>query len=122
MSSHILAEVSRLADRIGIIHEGRLLRELSIADLEKERRRWLRLRVRDVQAAQRVLAAAGQPAESLADGALALKTPTAVEQPDQLNLLLAQAGTPPSELLVMEEDLERYFLRLIDKNGSVSHE
>jgi len=28
MSSHILAEVAHLADRIGIIHEGRLIEEL----------------------------------------------------------------------------------------------
>ena len=33
MSSHILAEVAHLADRIGIIHEGRLLEELDREEL-----------------------------------------------------------------------------------------
>ncbi|MEP7356304.1 MAG: ABC transporter ATP-binding protein, partial [Anaerolineales bacterium] len=33
MSSHILAEVARLAQRIGISHQGRLLQELSIEEL-----------------------------------------------------------------------------------------
>ena len=33
MSSHILAEVAHLADRIGIVHEGRLLEECSRAEL-----------------------------------------------------------------------------------------
>jgi ABC-2 type transport system ATP-binding protein len=41
MSSHILAEVSRLAGRIGIIHKGSLLQELSIDELERNRKRRL---------------------------------------------------------------------------------
>ena len=48
MSSHILAEVSRLAQRIGIIHQGRLLQELNMEELERNRRRRLLVRVRDV--------------------------------------------------------------------------
>ena len=122
MSSHILAEVSRLAQRVGIIHKGRLLRELSLADLERERRRQLVLRVRDVRSAQQALTAAGQPAELLPDGAIALKTRGAVERPEEINLLLARAGAPPMELLVKEEELEQYFLRLIGMNGSAEHE
>src|SRR5512146_579859 len=53
MSSHILAEVSRLARRIGIIHEGRLLQELNVDELERNRRRRLLLRARDVESAHR---------------------------------------------------------------------
>jgi ABC-type multidrug transport system ATPase subunit len=33
MSSHILAEVAHLADRVGIVHEGRLIEELDRAEL-----------------------------------------------------------------------------------------
>jgi ABC-2 type transport system ATP-binding protein len=51
MSSHILAEVSRLARRIGIIHAGRLLQEVDIDELERNRRRRLLLRVREVESA-----------------------------------------------------------------------
>ncbi len=39
MSSHILAEVDRLASRIGVIHRGRLIEELSTRDMEARRRR-----------------------------------------------------------------------------------
>ena len=45
MSSHILAEVARLARRIGIIHNGELLQELSAEELDRNRRRLLNLRV-----------------------------------------------------------------------------
>ena len=43
MSSHLLAEVARLGGRIGIIHQGRLIRELDSAQLDVERQRRLLL-------------------------------------------------------------------------------
>jgi ABC-2 type transport system ATP-binding protein len=116
MSSHILAEVARLARRIGIIHEGRLLQELNIDELEQNRKRRLVLRVRNTESAQRVLVAAGQPAEILPDGSLQLKTSYAVEYPDELNRRLVEAGSPPTRLAVEEEELEQYFLRLVGVN------
>ena len=117
MSSHILAEVSRLARRIGIIHEGRLLQELSTDELERNRRRRLLLRARDVESAHRALMAAGQPAEILQDGTIEIKNPSAVERPDDISCLLVKAGTPPTQLMVEEEELERYFLRLVGMDG-----
>jgi ABC-2 type transport system ATP-binding protein len=117
MSSHILAEVARLANRIGIIHAGKLLREMDLAGLEHERRRRLLLRSRDIQAARQVLSAAGYATESLADGRLALNQAAALERPDEISSLLVQGGTPPTELLVEQEELEDYFLRLVDANG-----
>ncbi len=113
MSSHILAEVSRLARRIGIIHNGRLLQELNTAELEHNRKRWLLLRARDVETAHRALLAAGQPAEILQDGTIELKNVSAVERPDDINRLLVEVGTPPTHLMVEEEELEQYFLRLV---------
>ncbi len=120
MSSHILAEVSRLAQRIGIIHQGHLLQELDIAELERNRRRRLLLRARDTQAAQRLLAAAGYSVQVRADGTLELATPAAVTCPDEINSLLVGAGTPPTQVLVEEEELEQYFLRLVGMDEGAS--
>jgi len=122
MSSHILAEVSRLARRIGIIHEGRLLQELSTDELERNRRRRLLLRARDVESAHRALMAAGQPAEILQDGTIEIKNPSAIERPDDISCLLVKAGTPPTQLMVEEEELERYFLRLVGMDGGLQNE
>jgi len=113
MSSHILAEVARLAQRIGIIHAGRLLQELNVDELERNRLRRLLIRTRDLDAAHRALLAANQPVEILKDGTLALKNESAVERPDDINSLLVKAGTPPTQLIVDEEELEQYFLRLV---------
>jgi ABC-2 type transport system ATP-binding protein len=113
MASHILAEVSRLAHRIGIIHAGRLLQELDVAELERNRIRRLLVRACNPATARAALAAAGHPAEILADGSLELKVEAASAHPEEIAVLLVEAGTPPTRLWVEEEDLEQYFLRLI---------
>jgi ABC-2 type transport system ATP-binding protein len=122
MSSHILAEVARLAQRIGIIHQGHLLQELNIGELERNRRRRLLLQVREVEPARQALAAAGQPATLLPDGTLELDSPAAVEHPDDVNRLLVLAGAAPTQLVVEEEELEGYFLRLIGIHGDRQNE
>jgi ABC-2 type transport system ATP-binding protein len=43
LSSHVLSEVERLCDRVGIIRRGRLVRETSIADLRRNMPRRLRV-------------------------------------------------------------------------------
>lgn len=113
MSSHILGEVARLADRIGIIHEGRLLQELDIAELERRRRRRLEIRGRDLRATRAVLAAAGFMVEPGLNGTLALLDEQAIERPDVVAGLLVKAGQAPTMLKVEHEDLEHYFLRLV---------
>ncbi len=121
MSSHILAEVSRLADRIGIIHQGRLLQEMDVAMLERNRRRRLVVRAGDVEAARIALSTAGHLCEILPGGILELKQPSAIEHPDDIASLLVRAGSPPTQLLVEEEELEQYFLRLVGANGNSSN-
>ena len=95
---------------------------MDIAELERNRKRRLLLRARQVEAAQRVLLDAGQPAELLPDGALELKNAAAVERPDDINRLLVQAGIPLTQLLVEEEQLEPYFLRLVGMDGGARNE
>lgn len=122
MSSHILAEVSRMAQRIGIIHKGRLLQELNIDELERNRHRQLILRTRDNQAARRILMNAGHPAEMLQNNDLELKDTSSIERPDDIASLLVNAGVSPTHMLVEEEELEQYFLRLVGMDGGLSNE
>ncbi len=121
MSSHILAEVSRLAQRIGIIHKGRLLQELNIEELERNRRRRLLIRARDVESANRALLAAGHAPRLLEDGTIEIKSAFALERPDEINCLLVKAGTAPTQLMIEEEELEQYFIRLVGGNGELHH-
>ncbi len=116
MSSHILAEVSRLAQRIGIIHKGNLIQELNMDELERNRKRRLLLRTRDVESAKRSLMNAGRVPEILPDGTIELEDAASVKHPDDINSLLVNAGTSPTQLMVEEEELEQYFLRLVGMN------
>jgi ABC-2 type transport system ATP-binding protein len=117
MSSHILGEVARLAHRIGIIHGGRLLQELDIAELERNRRRRLLIQSRDMRAAHTVLCNAGFVPVSASNGVIEVKDTLAIERPDDIAKLLVNAGQAPTMLSVEQEDLEHYFLRLVGLEG-----
>jgi ABC-2 type transport system ATP-binding protein len=117
MSSHILGEVARLAHRIGIIHQGRLLQELDVDELDRNRRRRLLIQSRNLQAARSVLCNAGFAAVSALNGVIEVKDVMAAERPDDVAKLLVNAGQAPTMLKVEQEDLEHYFLRLVGLEG-----
>lgn len=111
MSSHILTEVDRLATRIGIIHEGKLIEELSANDLEKLRTQRLEIKTRNLDAAQICLHSAGYKYE-VKDGVIILNNPHAIEHPDDIARILVNAGTSPTHLAVVQQNLEEHFMQL----------
>ncbi len=113
MSSHILTEVDRLATRIGIIHQGRLIEELDAKQVEALRTRQLEIQTRDLAAAHSVLTNAAYETVIAQGERLLLKDPRAVNAPDEIARLLVNAGTPPTRLVVVQENLEEHFLSLI---------
>jgi ABC-2 type transport system ATP-binding protein len=113
LSSHVLAEVARLATRIGIIHSGRLREEFSASELSHRVRRRLSIAARDVNAAAAVLTTAGYIC-SIEGGALVCAEERAVEWPEDVAVALVAAGCPPTRLAVESEDLEAYFLRAVE--------
>lgn len=112
LSSHILTEVARLATRIGVIHAGRLVRQLEIGDLTAQARPRLRVATRDDATAVAALRATGFDPTRDADGML-LSEDRAVHRPEGVATLLVNAGVPPIRLAVEQDDLETYFLRLV---------
>jgi ABC-2 type transport system ATP-binding protein len=123
MSSHILTEVDRLATRVGIIHCGRMLEEFTAAELDRLRRRRLEIATRDLEAASRVLRAAGLDAVQVGgerDGArLELSEDWALEHPDEIARWLVEAVVPPLRLAIEQEDIEEHFLRLTGAAGEL---
>ena len=113
MSSHILTEVDRLATRIGIIHQGRLIEELDADSMEDLRAQRLLVQTRDLSAAQAALRVAGYSVEKeRASETLALKDARAIDAPEEVATVLVGAGVPPTRLAVEQENLEEHFLRL----------
>jgi ABC-2 type transport system ATP-binding protein len=117
ISSHILGEISKLATRIGIIHEGRLLHESSIAEMEALRKHCLQVRASDLAAAGNILSMHGYVTSVSEGGILELTDKEAISNPDKVATLLVNSGCPPTLLNVVEEDLETFFLRIIGMKG-----
>jgi ABC-2 type transport system ATP-binding protein len=111
MSSHILTEVDRLATRIGIIHQGRLIEELKAEKLEELRSQRLEIKTRQPAKAERALQEAGY-CTKVVDDTIFLADLRAVEAPDEVAALLVEAEAPPTRLAVEQEDLEQHFLKL----------
>ena len=59
LSSHLLSEVARVATRIGILHEGRLIEEMDSTTLEASTRTRLEVESRDATRAAEILRGAG---------------------------------------------------------------
>lgn len=113
MSSHILTEVDRLATRIGIIHQGRLVEELDAAQLEALRAQRLEVQTRDLAAAQMVLSNAGYtPTHDHQNASITLRDRRAIDCPDEVAQVLVNAGAPPTHLAVVQQNLEEHFLQL----------
>lgn len=117
MSTHLISEVTRLADRVGIIHSGRLLEELSREQLDAAGRERFRATFRRPELARRGVAALRAAGiDSRTDGSALLSTaPDAVRHPDRVAELLVATGAAPTSLAVASEDLEERFLRLTEE-------
>jgi ABC-2 type transport system ATP-binding protein len=113
VSSHNLEEISKTANRIGIIHKGVLKQEIATDKLESFLNKYLRIDTRNRKNTAEFLSGKGITVEHTDDGVLNITDPDACEKPEQINTLLVQAGFPPFYLEVLKEDLESYFLRII---------
>jgi ABC-2 type transport system ATP-binding protein len=116
ISSHLLAEVARLATRIAIIDHGRLLAELDADDLERRSHPRLLVDARDRTTARAALQTHGFQVVDDGDRGLALEDPRALEHPEDVASFLVAASAPPTSLHVWQEDLETFFLRLLSEH------
>ena len=116
ISSHILGEISKFATRIGIIHEGRLMRELNTDQLERLLHKRLIVNARDKEAVQLKLINHGYSVNLSKDGNLEITDHEAINHPEKIASILVHAGLSPTLLKVEEEDLESYFLRTTEGN------
>ena len=110
MSSHILAEVAQLADRIGIVQEGRLLEELDRDQLRARERSYLEVDASEPERAAALLAGSGFARVEL-DGDR-LRVTGAEGRAAEIARMLVAADVDVNGLVPVHEDLEAYFLRL----------
>jgi len=117
ISSHILGEISRFATRIGIIHEGKLIKEIDANLLETLLGKHLLISANDIHLAYSLLTQKGYTTEKITDNIIKITDESAILNPNTIATLMVNAGCPPNLLKVEEEDLESYFLRTIGMKG-----
>jgi ABC-2 type transport system ATP-binding protein len=116
ISSHILSEISRFATRIGIIHEGKLIQELDSVHLGKLLGKRLLVETKDNIKASSLLAKKGFHTVINEKNQLEINEEKALIHPEEIAVILVNSDCPPFLLKVEEEDLETYFLRIINKH------
>ncbi len=122
VSSHILGEVQQLADVLGIIAAGRLVREGPIAQiLEGEGLVRVRVAPAEVGEARRILGGLSAEATSTVDAEGWLSLSIAPERAAEVNRALATAGIYASGLET-GNDLESLFLTLTAGSDTANHE
>jgi ABC-type multidrug transport system ATPase subunit len=116
LSSHLLGEVEQICDRVGVISNGKLVRQSTVQDLIGEE--GVLVRAQPLDRAEQMLATMfGSDAISRQDGALHLKVKP--EQSTEINRQLVSAGIGVSELRPIERSLEDVFFQLTgEKQGS----
>ena len=119
ISSHKLEEISKISTRIVIIHEGRLIREVESKELDLYLEKRLLVSGRNNKAMKEVLSAKGYQVNFKSDLEnnscyLELIDTKSVESSEEIATLLVNAGYPPRILTVEKEDLENYFLRILN--------
>ncbi|MCR5753392.1 MAG: ABC transporter ATP-binding protein [Acetatifactor sp.] len=119
ISSHQLEELSKLVDRIGIIHEGKLIQEIEMTHLEQSLEKHLVLDGQDKDAIGKLLNEHGLHFEQNSEGNFVLKESSATEHPDEIARFLVQSGQALTQLNTVTEDLEGYFLRMIHNTRRV---
>jgi ABC-2 type transport system ATP-binding protein len=108
VSSHVLSEVAQLADRVVIIHRGRLISHTSLTEILARAEGGVRVRSPQAGQLREALSAAGIEASEIADGALAIKD-TPIER---IGDLAAENGIVLHELSPESASLEEVFLEL----------
>jgi ABC-2 type transport system ATP-binding protein len=111
ISSHILGEISRFCTRIGIIHQGKLLKELNTSELKDLCQLYLVLKTASLEKASSVLNMHGFKELKQEENTLRIYDQKALEAPELIADLLVRADCPPSHLALEQEDLEAFFLR-----------
>jgi len=120
ISSHLLEEIAQIATKIGVIHEGQLIQEIESTQLKKQLNQRLIIDSRNNKSAISKLSEAGYLPVINRHGFIETSHQKAIEYPDEISRFLVYEGFPPTRLSVEEDNLESYFLRVIEKKGDIT--
>lgn len=117
ISSHILSEISLLADDIGIIDHGVLLEEESLAELEEKNGKYIHFVVSDTAQASRILEKSFGSQNFTVENDHSLRIYDGNLSVAALNRVFIENGLEVAEAHTSEDTLEDYFKRITGGEG-----
>jgi ABC-type multidrug transport system ATPase subunit len=111
VSSHLLAEIQRMATHVGIINKGAMLFQGSIRDLEAISQPMVQVETNDIADAANFLKNNGYDIAHVADDYLTLPY-SSKQDMAQLNASLHQQGHQVYSIYKVQKDLEELFLNI----------
>lgn len=112
ISSHILSEIEQMADTIGIIDHGSLIEELSMDEVKRRNRHYVKLSVSDMSRTIPILEKELHITDFESINDKELKIYQIEANFEEVNRLLNKNGIGVSEISLNKGNLEEYFLKL----------
>ena len=113
ISSHILSEIEQLADKMGIIHEGKLLEEISFEQLRKRNRRYMEFQVSNDNKASIILEEQLQISDYEVHEDGNIRVFSHLGQQGMINKWFVQNDIEVLKISESEDKLEDYFTKLV---------
>lgn len=113
ISSHILSEIETIADEIGIINEGHLIKELTKEELDNINSQYVEFKLDNLDLAKEILIKNGFNSDDF-EISNSLKLFNHFEKRSYLNKLFVENGINVYEIILKEDSLEDYFIKLIN--------
>lgn len=111
ISSHILGELEKIATHYGIIRQGRMVQELSAAEMDARSRVYVSLKTRDMQGAKGILKDMFYNVRQQDDSLIIYDA----EDTEAIVVLLMKNGHAVSEITKNRIGLEEYYIDLMSK-------
>lgn len=112
MSSHILSEVQQVATTIGVIHEGKLLKEIKLKDLRKQNRKYVEFEVSDDSKTTMLLETEFNIYDYEVYPDNKVRIYTAHDKISEINRLIVKNNIDVTKIYLSEDNLEDYFIKL----------
>lgn len=112
LSSHLLDELAQVATHYGIIHEGKLVKQLSAKELGTETHQYIRIIINNVAKAKKLLKENFHLKDVQVISDRELWIPEQIDKTGEMNTMLNKQGIIVESISVNKQKLEEYFMNL----------
>ena len=114
ISSHILGELEKIATHYGIVRGGKMIKEMTAAELEAGCRTYVALKTRDMSRTKALLSCKYSRVEEDESGYIRVYD---AKEPEEIVMYLYENGILISEIKTAKIGLEEYYIDLMNEKG-----